>query len=403
MRRLFAVGIKDVRITARDRSALMILLAMPAVLILILNMAFGGISSGGGSAVPSAVVNHDRGSVGAQIAKGFESSAEIKKIAKVTVVTDEAAARRQVEAGDLAGLLVIPADFTAKIESATPVSVTVYGDPGQPVSAAIFAGIADSIGTRVSAASIAGQTTSQLIHESKMVSTPQQAAGLIQTAVKNASETNALEGVQVKMIGQKKSEEISFNALDYYAAAQTAMFLIFGAMFGAFSFIRERRQQTLARLLTTPAGRGEIVGGKLTGVWAIGLLQFAVLFGFTSILGANWGATGGAILVAGAEAFAAAGLAMTFAAIGRTERAVGAIGPIVTIIMGAAGGSMIPVFQMPAWLRPVHFVSINGWAMDAFFKLQNGASTQQILPYVGVLLALGVLFAGVGAWRLRWE
>ncbi len=43
------------------------------------------------------------------------------------------------------------------------------------------------------------------------------------------------------------------SMISYYSAGMTGMFLLFGSMFGAFAFVRERREQTLARMLSTPA------------------------------------------------------------------------------------------------------------------------------------------------------
>ena len=60
-------------------------------------------------------------------------------------------------------------------------------------------------------------------------------------------------------------------------------------MFGAFSLVRERDHWTLPRMLMTPGTKWEILGGKMFGVFVIGALQFAVLFGFTSALGVKWG------------------------------------------------------------------------------------------------------------------
>ncbi len=99
MNRPLSIGLKDVRITARDRSALLILLAMPAVLILILNMAFGNMS-GNSDPVPTMIVNNDRGEIGQRIVDGFTKSADIKTLTTVKVTKDETAARKSVARGD---------------------------------------------------------------------------------------------------------------------------------------------------------------------------------------------------------------------------------------------------------------------------------------------------------------
>jgi ABC-2 type transport system permease protein len=403
MRRPLSIGLKDVRITARDRSALLILVAMPAVLILILNMAFGNMS-GSADPVQTMIVNNDRGEIGKRIVDGFTTSKDIKRLITVKVTKDETAARRDVARGDITAVLVIPSDFTAKVESATPVALEVLGDPGSQVSASIFAGVAQAIGTRISAASIGAQTAVEALQASRLVLSPDRFTTYVEDASKALSKDEALTSVTIKVRGAKKSGSApSFNGKDFYGPAQISLFLLFGSMFGAFSMLRERRENTLARLLTTPARRQEIVGGKMGGIWVIGMLQFVVLLAFTLAIGTDWGSVPGALVIGAAEAFAATGLAMVYVAFGKTERAVGAIGPTVAILMGALGGSWMPTFAMPEWLQPFHYLTINGWALDGFYALQLGKPFSAVIIDVVVLVAIGLVLGAIGVSRLRWE
>ena len=99
----------------------------------------------------------------------------------------------------------------------------------------------------------------------------------------------------------------------------TSMFLVFGAMFGAFSFITERREQTLMRLLTTPTARSAVIGGKMLGIWVLGMLQFVVLYAFTSLaFDVNWGNDlVGTFAVVTAMVVAVTGLAVIVASVVR--------------------------------------------------------------------------------------
>jgi linearmycin/streptolysin S transport system permease protein len=403
LRRVLRIGWKDVRITARDRSALLILLAMPAVLILILNMAFGNMS-GTSDPVPTRIVNNDRGEIGKRIVDGFTGSEDIKRLTTVKVTKDESAARLAVAKGDVAAVLVIPSDFTAKVESATPVTMEVLGDPGRQVSASIFAGVAQAIGTRISAASVGAQTSVEALRASRLIVSPERFGTYIADATKAMSTDAALTGVTIEVRGAKAADDApTFNGKDFYGPAQISLFLLFGSMFGAFAMLRERRENTLARLLTTPARREEIVGGKMAGIWVVGVLQFVVLLVFTLAIGTNWGSVPGALVIGAAEAFAATGLAMVYVGFGKTERAVGAIGPTVAILMGAAGGSWMPTFAMPDWLKPLHYFTINGWALDGFYALQLGKPFSAVVIDVVVLIVMGLVLGAIGVSRLRWE
>jgi ABC-2 type transport system permease protein len=185
----------------------------------------------------------------------------------------------------------------------------------------------------------------------------------------------------------------------------SGMFLLFGGMFGAFNFVRERREQTLARMLSTPASKVTIVGGKALGVLAIGALQFIVLLAGTRFFfQVDWGTSVLATLLVGlAEAVAAAGLAMTLAALGRSERAIGGIAPAFIMLFAALGGSMIPAEQLPKWLLPVQVLSPVYWTVDGFLQVMRGGVLADVLPNVGAVLAIGIVLFTFGVWRVRYE
>jgi ABC-2 type transport system permease protein len=157
--------------------------------------------------------------------------------------------------------------------------------------------------------------------------------------------------------------------------------------------------------MCAPAGKPAIVGGKAAGVSLVAVGQFLILLlGTSLVFGVDWGDNlVGTLLIGLAEAFAAAGLAMTLAALGKTERAIGGIGPAAIMFFSATGGSMIPSEQLPAWLLPVQVVSPIYWSLNGFIDLMRGASLAEVLPGIGAVLALGVLFLAFGIWRLRYE
>lgn len=401
MKKLLHIAIKDILVTVRDRPALGILLAMPMVLILILGMALGG-GSPEIEQIDVAIVNQDKGDIGKEVADGFVESDELKKLFETHLWQDSSKARSEVEKGELAGVLVIPEDFSEKVEAAKAVQLQIFTDPGQDIPAGIFRSVVNSIATRISAASIAAQTTAEVLAESKMVTNKQEVSRYVNEAVEEASKEEALTSIGTK---EAESEtKRTMTSIDYYSAGMTVMFLLFGAMFGAFSFIEERTEWTLPRLLTTPARKTSIVGGKMLGIFAIGIVQFIILYTFTRLLGAYWGPSlVGVMLLAVGTVISTTGLSILFSAIAKTRRALGAIAPLVIIIMAITGGSMLPVEIFPEWLKTIHYFTVNGWAIDGFLGLMEGASAAAVLPNTAVLLGMGLLFFLVGVWRLRYE
>jgi ABC-2 type transport system permease protein len=397
--RWFHIGIRDMTITVRDRASLGILIAMPMVLIVILSSALGNLASNIGK-VPVAVVNLDKGKVGAKVTDGFFTDAKLTELFLAQKMRDPAAAREMVSRGDLAGALVVPADFTRRLNTGRASVLTLYIDPGREISGTIFRSVAESLSTHVSAASIAARTSAYYATRIP-VRDPGFIGRVIGTAVQSATQTGALGAVRLEETTATRGQDIS--QLSYYSGAMSVMFLMFGSMFGAFSLVRERDNWTLPRMLMTPTPRAEVLGGKMFGVFLVGIGQFVVLFGFTSALGVKWGDPLAIALIALSTVGAATGLSVFIAAVAKTVRAVSGLAQMIIQFMAAIGGSFIPVSVFPSWMQPLHYGSVNGWAIDGILTTMRGGGTLAVLPNVAALLLIAVVFFGVGAWRLRWE
>jgi ABC-2 type transport system permease protein len=393
------IGVKDLTITVRDASALGILLLMPAVLIFVLGSALGNLAANLDK-TPLGIVNLDRGDVGSRVTDAFFTDAELSRLFLASRYRTAADARAAVSRGDLAGALVVPADFSRRLDTGKRSELLLYTDPGRAVAGTIIRSVTDAVSTQVSAASIAARTSAFYV-SSVPVSDPSFVGRVIGRAVQSATETGALTAVGLEETTATRGKEI--DNLSYYAVGMSAMFILFGSMFGAFALIRERDEWTLARVMMTPATRVDIIGGKMLGVFIVGLAQFAVLYAFTTVIGVKWGDPMAVGLVAVPTVAAATGMSVLIAAVAKTVRAVSGIAQIIIQFMAAVGGSFLPVAAFPAWLQPLHYASVNGWAIDGFLEAMRGGSALVVLPHAGVLMAMGLAFGAFGAWRLRWE
>ena len=402
MNRLWSIAVRDTRIMVRDRAALLVMLAMPLALIFILGSALSGIGEGDSLDAEVAIVNDDAGESGDLFVEGLTSAEEVDAVFNVSVRDDAAAVRSEVEHGDLAAALLLPADLTEKISAGEPVVLEVLQDPGSDISAGVWAGVVRAGVAQASAQIVAGHAIADAF-AGAMLGTPGSPVGAAQAEPVAGMPELELDSITVKQVEVELEKQVSM--VSYYAAAMSGMFLLFGGMFGAFSFVRERREQTLARMMATPANTAQIVGGKALGVLAIGALQFLVLFAGTALLfRVDWGSDPLAVMLVGfAEVIAAAGLAMTLAALGKTERAIGGIAPAFIMLFAALGGAMIPAEQLPGFLRPLQIFSPVYWTIDSFLELMKGGALIDVLPGIGAVLLIGVLLLGFGVWRVSYE
>lgn len=140
----------------------------------------------------------------------------------------------------------------------------------------------------------------------------------------------------------------------------------------------------------------------MLGVFLLGMAQFLALYVFTRyVLHVAWGDDALAILlVACGEMAAVTGLATFIASIAPTERAAGGIGPLIVQIQALAGGAFFPVTILSAWLQPIKYLSIVGWTMEGWRRVQVlGLGVSAVIGPTLALCAFAVAFYAFGVWR----
>lgn len=173
-----------------------------------------------------------------------------------------------------------------------------------------------------------------------------------------------------------------------------AMFMI--AIPLANNLIRERSDGTRGRLRCLPVSPFTQLFGKILVYMGLCFIQFGIMLiigsKFLPLLGTPDLVLGGqyeAILVAtGASAMAATGYGLMIGAIARTNDQASFFGAISTIIAGALGGIMVPVFMMPEAMQAVSVYSPLNWGLNAYLDIfLREATIGEILPNLGKLIA----------------
>jgi ABC-2 type transport system permease protein len=189
---------------------------------------------------------------------------------------------------------------------------------------------------------------------------------------------------------------------DQAAAGMAVMFSLFALKVGAAHLLNERTWRTWDRLRSSPAGFGEILGGKALPIFVAILAQQAVLFGVgTAAFGlhprAGWPA-----LAACALAWSACVLLLGTGAatLARTPAQLSAAGDIFALLTTVLGGAIVPFPLLPGWLRAIAPASPGYWALAAYRGALTGSTSQlgRPLMMLGVFALIGVgLAALIGA------
>jgi ABC-2 type transport system permease protein len=188
---------------------------------------------------------------------------------------------------------------------------------------------------------------------------------------------------------------VRFDPLAYMASGMALMFLMFTTALGSRSFLVERSEGTLSRLLVSPITPAQILAGKTTGTFLTGVAQMLFLIVSSSLLfGLQWGDWLGVVVLVLAAVVAATGWAILIAVLARTPGQVMSVGSAITLLFGIHGGASISMNVMPGWFRLASRITPNAWGLDGFTTLALGGRLTDILPVVAALLIMGLVLFG---------
>jgi ABC-2 type transport system permease protein len=405
MKKLFLIGIKDLKLIFRDRAALTIMLLAPFLLTIGMGFVTGRFSgnSNGLADIPVIIVNLDQEELGNALADVF-SSEEIADLIEPTASSDPGAARRLVDDDKAAAAVIIPKGFTSSIIPAagsvdqnyvqpTPVKIEVYTNPTRPTSAGVIKAIVDEFISRVEEGRTAGLTSIVQLMQAGLLS-PQNWQGEIRKLFENVQQT---ESTAITLKTNKEgAAAIQFDILAYMAPGMALLFLMYTVSYGGRSILAERAQGTLPRLLVSPISTSEVLGGKVLGIFLTGVAQVGILILASSIFfGVKWGdALGLAILIL-AAVFGATGWGMLVTALARSPAQIGSVGSALMLIFGILGGSFISIDQLPAYVRVLSKITPNAWGLDGFTTLALGGTLPNLIQPITALLIMGAVLFGI--------
>ena len=102
------------------------------------------------------------------------------------------------------------------------------------------------------------------------------------------------------------------------------------------------------------------------------------------------------ILMGLSTAFAISGIGIFLAAISKSRAQAQGMGTLIILTMSALGGSMVPLFIMPAIMKKIAVFTVNYWGIQGFYDIfWRGLPTLEIVPRILVLLAIGFVLTFV--------
>lgn len=391
MKSLLIAG-KDVKILVKDRKALLMMIVMPIVLTAILGSALKGVMGGGG--MPETVLGvYSTGSntLTENILHSFENEALAITVERADSEEQlhEWMEKEKVDVG-----VNIPSSWGDK-EPAVILPVA-----GHESEATIIRQIFDTYAETANSIAI---STEFLMTEAASVSATGEEMDMQAMHEGLAASMQSVVNEPRNYVSVASVGEEPVSAMQYYAAAMAAMFLLFNAMVGGKSFHQERQTETMARLIMTPTSVRSILVGKFIGTFLFAFFQFTVFMAVTYyLLKVDWGTNSlQTFFIAICYCIAVSGLSMVMAVFTTDEKMADVVGSMGVQVMALLGGSMLPLSIFPEALRNIALLTPNSWALTSFTSIMSGSTWSALWLPAGTLLLIGGIAVVIGSFRLR--
>ena len=415
MKKILTIMWKDVNILFRDTAALVLIILGPLVLTIGMGLVTGSFNQSDAptiSRIPVILIDQDGGEIATALTDLFKSE-ELSDLLSPEMDNDEATALDRVRDGEVAAVVVIPTGFSdsfipdpATGETPEAIALRIYGDPGSPIRAGVVRSIADEFTNRaqtgVSTIQIAMTelATSGAVAPAELPAIGQAMGERLFSSEGSSAATGSLIAVRSESVAT--DGEAGFNPLAYFAPAMALLFLMYAVTLGARTLLSERREGTLARMLAAPVTNGQVLSGKVAGIFLGGFIQLTVLIILTTMMfQLDWGNPLGVLLIIVSAALAATGWGLLVASASTNAGQVTSLGMALTLIFGILGGSFVPGQQMGPVFNALSRITPNSWAMDGFVSLASGEGLSGILLPVAALLAMAAILFIVSAAMFR--
>ncbi len=380
MRNALTVAGAELRLFLRDRSNLFFVFIFPLLLVLMIGAQFG---EGAGA-----------GRVGVSGADSDLRSALVRQLETEDVVVSDVAwddALELLARGRLDAALRVDGAAASAYESGGDVALEVVR------SASASAQVVE-LDVRVAVEALRAARSRLVALEQWGVPTDRAEAAL--ATAEREVDPPVLE---VTYVDELSEAFAGLGQFDFGASGQLLLFVFLSCLAGSATLIQARRLGVISRMLAGPVTAGEVVAGQIGGRWAIGMFQGGyIMLATTLLFGVSWGTLWLSLLVLLLFSLVAAGAAILVGTLLENEGAAGGVGVGVALVLAALGGSMMPLELFPDTIRFVANVTPHAWAYDAFAEIQRrGGTLSDVLPQLGVLTAMAVLLAALGAWSLR--
>ena len=420
MRKMLNISEVDLRIFFKSRGNLIGLVVIPVVMTLVVGI-FTAQRIDEAPHFTIDVIDSDESEISAQFVQAMRETGDSihfcpmdQDVKNTCELEDDQQLDRELVAsrvkdGTTEAAIIVPPDFAAHIGQNEPVSIILLVRQQVPGQIIVEQTMLSAI-QNVEGASSAARTGAGLVDELSM----DQLEFEDRESVSNAIYTRALvywtdrparvslEFTTVEGVGPTGIN--IQDGLGQSVPGMGSMFVMFTVFGGMVTLIHEREDWTFQRLIMMPIGRSQLLGGKITGRFTLGIIQYLIVFAVGLAAGLYFGSDHLAILFV-ILSFTLCVTALSFAIGSRLDNAQQASGLslLLSITLASLGGAWWPLEIVPEFMQVIGHISPVAWAMDAYHILIfQGGTFADVWVSIAVLLGMAILFFILGIRQFRY-
>jgi ABC-2 type transport system permease protein len=381
LKRISALATRIIRQVLRDRRTLTLIFAVPIIIMTLLYLVLSNNSPTRTLALvrPTGVANAN---INALIDKLLTSSNQLKTISIRADQVDTT-----LKDGNADAALIFPPDFAQQtIAHKNPLVQTVLE------------------GSDPNVASTMSNLTQSLLHQlGSQLSTLQQQQSQGITTVLPPSNPLPFT-IQAPQYLYGGSEYTSTDALAPVFIGVFSFFFVF--LLTSVSFLRERTQGTIERVMVSPLKRTELVIGYVSGFTVFALIQSLVTLLFVVfVLRVHYsGNLALVFLVAALLTVGSVNLGIFLSTFARNEFQIIQFIPLIFGIQILLSGVFWPIAQLPQELWPISYILPLTYANEALRDIMlKGSGFSDILGQLGALLVFALVMILLSALTMRRE
>ena len=394
---MYTLFIKDLRLFIKDRRSVLLTFLLPIILITLFVFAYGGIGSSKPQAKKLLVVDLDKTEISKQIITDLQT---IKALKIHTNSLEES--KKKIQHGAYAAALILHKHLSDSVKMGNKMPLEMIYDKDRVMEVGLLQPILIN--------NIMEHTGKQLINnnirKSMMINFPYLSPKNIDEIIAGFGKRKNMSdiGPNIEMhsvVGQQENKNL---ALIQAVAGTAVMMLLFSIAGLATGILEEKEKGTLKRLLQSPINPNSILWSKMLFAYFISVVQLSVMFVFAwLVFGLNITENIPAvILMILVTAFAISSIGIFLAAVAKTREQANRLGTLVILIMSAIGGSMIPLFVMPAIMRKIAVMSVNYWAIQGFYDIfWRSLNLSEILGKIALLFGIGIVISALSVQLFR--